>query len=106
MKFRNLTDTGSAGIIIFMPALALTFPKLTGWKTYLDAFSITHTFIRNYVKSRIESYKEECINDFTDAYIQQIRNTTDPESSFYKEEGSKNHPKAILLCVIDNAMNN
>ena len=72
-----------------MPTLAKTFPKLTGWSTYLEALSITQAFMRTFVQSRVEAYKEECINDFMDAYIQQINQTTDPDSTFYKEEGSK-----------------
>ncbi len=89
-----------------MPTLAKTFPKLTGWSTYLEALSVTNGFIRNYVQSRVESHKEGCINDFTDAYIQQINQTTDPESSFYKEEGSKNETEdptkqlEFIICIL------
>ena len=56
--------------------------------------------IRNIAIEHIERHQKE-INyddhprDFIDAYLQEIKSTTDPASSFYKDTGSKN-----LICPV------
>ena len=70
--------------------------NLLGWNTYLESFYETNTFIRNFVQARRKSHDSNYINDFTGAYIEQINKTTDPNSTFYQQEGENN-----LVTVLD-----
>lgn len=76
------------------------FPKLSGWQDYLDSFEVTQSFIQDFVDARIESHQDGHMNDFTDAYLENINQTVDTRSSFYKEEGVKN-----LVTVLNDMFN-
>lgn len=75
--------------VIFLPTLSQMFPRLSGWKAYAESFQTTQAFINVYCETRLQAHVKGYLNDFTDAYIENMRNTTDETSSFYKEEGGE-----------------
>jgi hypothetical protein len=79
-------------LAFFIPWLAKWFPRLSGWKTYLNDANVVFDFWKNYSRQRLETYdlgKEIRRDNFVDQYIRKIKDCDDPSSSFYREKGGK-----------------
>ena len=44
---------------------------------------------RDFIDEREKTISYDDCNDYVDQYLKEIKETTDPESSFYQETGSK-----------------
>ncbi|CAL8110137.1 unnamed protein product [Orchesella dallaii] len=75
------------GLVFFFPWLKDWFPKLSGWEEYMKCMPLSYEFLSKFVKDRLAAYDGGEPEHFTDVFINEIRRTTDPNSSFYKERG-------------------
>ena len=77
--------------MIFFPELvrlAMMFPKLSGWNQLVKVtIPMRKVFDDAVVEHEQNPADKDHPRDFIDAYINEISNTTDPNSSFYKETG-------------------
>ena len=73
-----------------MPGLAKLAPKITGWQKIVDLLNEIRGVTIENVEEHKRSYSEdENPRDFIDAYLKEIKATTDPKSSFYKDAGGQ-----------------
>jgi non-homologous end joining protein Ku len=87
--YRGFIEPEVAGPVWFMPWLAKLAPNWTGLNALIRATDETLALFRKMVNERRKTWKPTELNDFVDAYLLEMENTKDPNSSFYKEEGSK-----------------
>ncbi|CAL8109768.1 unnamed protein product [Orchesella dallaii] len=87
--------------LITTPALFFFWPVkygLIGRGTFQNSLKFRENIkkmLHNVIDEHLETYKEGEIRDFVDAYIQQIKASSDG-SSFYSEEGKKNLYSVLL----------
>ena len=80
---------GQNPIVFVAPDVAKLAPKLSGWSMLLEVVHKFHEIILEHVsRHRREESENENPRDFIDAYLKEIKSTTDPSSSFYKDAGS------------------
>ena len=89
-SFRLAEKAGKNPIIFVAPDVAKLIPQLSGWNMMLDVIKKFKEIINEHVdRHRKEQTENENPRDFIDAYLKEIKETTDPSSSFYKDAGSK-----------------
>ena len=76
-----------SGFVYFMPWLARLAPQKTGLNNLLRGMKEMKEMFYQSIQQRQRTHSGEK-NDFIDYYLSEIERTTDPTSSFYKEEGS------------------
>lgn len=86
---RGLIEPAVAGPVWFMPWLAKLAPDTTGFTKLLEAVQDLRNEFRILIEKRREKYSREVLNDFLDYYLTEIEDTTDENSSFYKDVGGK-----------------
>lgn len=65
------------------------FPKLTGFDFVLEALMPFRHIATEHIDRHLKEINyDDHPRDFIDAYLQEIKTTTDPASSFYKDTGS------------------
>ena len=84
--------TSRKGYLLFFPQLVKLekmFPKLSGWnKLEAVAKPMRKIFDDAVLEHEMNPLPEDNNpRDFIDVYMQEIKKTTDPSSSFYKEAG-------------------
>ncbi|CAL8112753.1 unnamed protein product [Orchesella dallaii] len=89
-------NNGLASICMFMPWCAKMFPKLSGFEDVNKQLGPLWGFLSNYIEEHERTFIPNQIRDFLDAYIQEIQNTKDPTSSFYKDVGSRSMLTTLL----------
>ena len=81
---------GNKPLVLIAPELAKLMPKLSGWNMVLDLVDDFRKVVLEHVdRHRTENNEDESPRDFIDAYLKEIKSTTDSSSSFYKDAGSK-----------------
>ena len=92
---------GRNPFLLIAPELAKLAPQLMGWKRVLDLVKNFRAVVLEHVdRHRAENDEDESPRDFIDAYLKEIKSTTDPSSSFYKDAGSKCFSKLLNLTSI------
>jgi cytochrome P450 len=85
------------GPTLFMPWLATLFPKLTGFDSIMNTLNLTYAFLQESITAHKKTFDPNNPRDLIDVYLKEIQNTTDPNSSFLKEEGEKE----MLVVLLD-----
>ena len=87
---RIFNELSEVGIVLFMPKLAEMFPRISGWNKMLQVIEPLLKFFEDAVKEHEDNPADEHHpRDFIDVYFNEIKKTTNPESSFYGAAGSK-----------------
>lgn len=75
--------------MLFFPKLGKLFPKLTGYDFVMEAVLKYRNIAVEHIERHLKEINYEVSpRDFIDVYLQEIKATTDPTSSFYKDAGS------------------
>jgi cytochrome P450 len=70
------------------PLMRLSFTeKNVGLNTWKDALEHIRSILEDQVKEHKDTIDEDSARDMMDLYLNEIENTTDPESSFFQERG-------------------
>ncbi|ODM92124.1 Cytochrome P450 2J6 [Orchesella cincta] len=101
MLFKICTESieehnGLASLCMFIPWFSKIFPKLSGLDEMNKNLGPLWAFFEKYIKDHQSTFIPGQVRDFLDAYIQEIQNTTDPSSSFYKEVGERSMLSTLL----------
>lgn len=85
----ELSGQDVLGFLYFLPRLSKLLPnRITGIKKAQAAVDGLQTIIRSVIEEHRQRFVPGSIpNDYIDTYLQQIEDTDDPKSSFYKNEG-------------------
>lgn len=78
-----------ASICMFVPWFSKLFPRLSGMKEMNKHLGPLWSFFERHIYEHKSTYIQGQIRDFLDAYINEIEDTKDPDSSFYKDVGGK-----------------
>jgi len=76
---------------MFIPWLAKVAPTLSGYKNILRNVETVLGFLGKHLDAHRANFVEGQPRDFVDAYFQEIKNTSDPDSSFYQERGCEKY---------------
>ncbi|ODM91126.1 Methyl farnesoate epoxidase [Orchesella cincta] len=95
---RLFESANSASIIVFAPFLRHIAPKYFGWTAWTTFGRQLFRVNGKAVKKHSKELDADNPKDFIDVYLLKIRETTDPTSSFYQNNGV-NHLKAVLFDV-------
>ena len=72
------------------PEIAKLAPRLSGWNMLQEVAQKFRDIIVEHVNNhRREQSESDSPRDFIDVYLKEIKSTTDPSSSFYKDAGRK-----------------
>lgn len=91
IHFSGLSGQDVLSVLYFLPWLAALIPgKASGTEKMKLAVGTLHSVLKN----SIEEHRQRFVpgtepRDYIDAYLQQVEECDDPNSSFYKEEGGK-----------------
>ena len=77
----NFHLAGFSGILHFMPILEILPGDLFSWKRVTANQTIMSKFVKDVIKQHIESFDENEINDYTSAYIKEMKNQKATNSS-------------------------
>ncbi|ODM87553.1 Farnesoate epoxidase [Orchesella cincta] len=77
-------------LLFFAPFLRHVAPKFFGWVDWTNAVDSFSELTRKVIEEHSKQLHPKNPRDFIDDYLVKIRETTDPNSSFYKENGAKN----------------
>lgn len=81
-----------------MPWLAKLAPEKTGYTKLLAAVEDLRNEFHILIKKRQATHSKEFQNDFLDYYLTEIEETTDEDSSFYKDVGGEFVFRDSTLC--------
>jgi len=82
--YRIFMEATESAWLWFMPTLGKWFPaRLNKIENSIAPFI---GLFQNIVNEHLDVPSDEC-NDFCYTYLNEVKNTTDPSSSFYKENG-------------------
>lgn len=86
-----VTQGKQAGLYLFFPWLYKLRCKLNSYqKMRMETQRRNRQFVQKAIDEHMRTFQEDAPpRDFIDVYLQEIRKTTDPNSSFYGEEGCK-----------------
>jgi len=77
-------------VLVFLSELSTIAPELTGWNKYVKSMGLVSSLMKEEIREHKESFVDENPpRDFLDTYLANINATTDPNSTFYKEQGYK-----------------
>jgi cytochrome P450 len=82
--FNEVIEAGS--IILFAPWLRHIFPKWTGYTNVAKVLDENREMFTTAVKEHSAAFDENDLKDFIDVYLAEVKQTTDPNSSFYGEK--------------------
>ncbi|CAG7716833.1 unnamed protein product [Allacma fusca] len=101
-KKQELVDKSGRNVALYLiPYLAKSFPSLSGWNDILRLVKEMRSVTSGHVKYHEKTLPADgASRDFIDAYLYEIRATTDPNSSFFKENGIRS-----LLAVMGDLFN-
>ena len=75
--------------MFFLPWLMKIAPGQTGWTLFKRAIPNIKELIQSYIDEHKRTYQSDNLRDYMDVYLQEIYNTSDPHSSFYRDAGGK-----------------
>ncbi len=81
-------EASESNWIWFMPELVTRFPRIFGWDKVISVGVPIKKFFKAIVNDHIETM-DSGLTDFAYSYLEEVNNTPDPTSSFYKEIGRK-----------------
>ena len=82
--------SSEAPLALIVPKIAIRFPKLTGFDFIKEALGKFREVAMKHVKKHQDEINyDDHPRDFIDAYLKEIKATTEPSSSFYDKAGSK-----------------
>lgn len=83
----NLADSGSflSVFAMFVPWTAKYIPRLVKYETLLATVKPTLELLQPHIDYHFETHEPGLPRDFIDAYIDEIKKTDDPTSSFHKD---------------------
>jgi hypothetical protein len=88
--FRNITEhNGLAEIGMFIPWLTRLFPKASGYEDMMKDLIPLLNFLDVPILHHKKTHVTGQPRDFLDSYIDKIKKTTDPNSSFYRTVGGR-----------------
>jgi len=87
-------------LLVFLPWFSQLFPKLSGWEEYEAAFRVFDKFFQETAENRNAVYAPGDKNDFIDVYLNEMKNCSDPSSSFYEGEGSTKYVVNIFMNIL------
>jgi hypothetical protein len=90
-------EGSKSGLFWFMPSILNICPQAVGWDKFLKAMRPFMKFFEDIVEEHVKSNYTGDSTDFSYAYLEEIKNTTDPNSSFYKDAGRKSDFFSIIL---------
>jgi len=79
---REIQNSVKRGIF-FLPWLKYIIPKASGYTGLKIACDSLHEYIREKIKDHEKKYIPGVPNDVMDSFIEQLRNTENPNSTFY-----------------------
>jgi len=89
IHYRAHSSSAVGGALVFFPWLMEIAPGLTGWSKFTKAVSNLHILIQGHIDNHKLTIQEDHSRDYLDVFLHEIRNTTDPKSSFYGTVGCK-----------------
>jgi cytochrome P450 len=86
----EITDEISAlgSTAVFIPWIAKIAPRLSGFEKMVRGWPVVRSFLAKHVQSHNILYVENQPRDFIDVYMDEVKKTTDPESSFHEKQGT------------------
>jgi len=81
-------EASKFGALWLMPSISKYFPWLLQLEKLKKASYPIRTMIQDIINEHLEETNSNSY-DFCSAYLEEVRNTTDLNSSFYKERGRK-----------------
>ncbi|ODM89469.1 Methyl farnesoate epoxidase [Orchesella cincta] len=82
----TINRTAESGLF-FAPSLRFIAPGFFGWTDWVNACDKFNSLIDKAIKKHDEKLDLNFHNDFIDHYLGEIKNTKDPNSSFYQRNG-------------------
>ncbi|ODN01945.1 Farnesoate epoxidase [Orchesella cincta] len=73
----------SSGLLATVKWIKYVMPELSGYNAVRRAMNDIVEFVSETIKQHQATYQEDSPRDFIDAYLAEIKSTTDPQSSFY-----------------------
>jgi len=77
-------------------------PRLTRWHEFVNSIQSVHTFLNEIIEAHKRKFIPHELKDFIDDYLKEIENTTDPNSTFYKDVGGKETGNITILKTYQN----
>jgi hypothetical protein len=77
---------------MFIPMFSKMFSKLTGYKDFLAPEMAAIAFLQPYIDSHFSTHVSGQPRDFLDSYIDEMKNTKDPASSFHIDKSKLEIP--------------
>ena len=99
-KLLRVLDSGRASSLLHLTLPACIFrlfPKFLDRHVPIEVFAMIRDFLSNTIEEHSGAVNEENPKDFIEAFIAEISNTTDLDSSFYGSYGKKN----LLETLVD-----
>ena len=93
--FKRVAHPASVLVLVF-PALFKRFPKLLEYNETLDISHDVLDMITKTIGEHEETIDHNEPRDFTDKALTEIKNTTDPTSSFFGKKGRENLANTLL----------
>jgi len=76
-------------INLFYPKLAQMFPNWSGWSRLVASQVPRMALFSQIIEEHKETVQENAARDFVDVYLEEIKKTTNPTSSFHPQCGRK-----------------
>ncbi|CAL8102464.1 unnamed protein product [Orchesella dallaii] len=97
----SVSQSRAASAVLFFPWLYVIRNQLTMFLKYArerqESIAKTMAFVKGTVTDHQNTFQKDAApRDFIDMYLGEMEKTTDPASSFYKEEGLKNLTITLL----------
>ena len=83
-------------VSIFLPWLRIFPDRLTGQADLENHYKPIVAFMKPYIEEHWQTHTPGQPRDFIDAYIDEIKNTTDPTSSFHQSRAAYSLPTTLL----------
>lgn len=83
----SMADPSPAAL--FMPWLTKLFPEWSGWNAFMRDIKPSNDFLKIFIEEHRKTITRNEPRDFTDAYLDEIANEINQDSTFYREIGGK-----------------
>jgi len=74
-------------VMFCYPKVAKFFPNWSGWNYLLKTIAPRHKLFEETIHEHQRTISEGHPRDFIDVYLQEVKKTDDPSSSFHKSAG-------------------
>lgn len=98
INFRNIeTHNGLAALGMFIPWLTKLFPKMSGYDEMMADLQPALDFLQSFIVKHKSNFIPDEARDLIDAYLDKIKSTDNPNSSFYGEVGGESQFKSEIV---------